>query len=110
MEPKTVPKSALACPMYHARKQIEDPKTPTGPPGETSAPFLVAPFIPGGAGFIGLDLSECGNISVEVSYQLNILSRAETENMRSRFLPVLGIFAGGLVYTVIPRGALAYWS
>jgi hypothetical protein len=30
--------------------------------------------------------------------------------MRSRFLPVLGIFAGGLVYTVLPRGAFGAYD
>ena len=30
--------------------------------------------------------------------------------MRSRFLPVLGIFAGGLVYNVIPRGVFGAYE
>ena len=30
--------------------------------------------------------------------------------MRSRLLPVLGIFAGGLVYTVIPHGAFGEYD
>ena len=30
--------------------------------------------------------------------------------MRSRFLPVLSIFAGGLVYTVLPHGAFGEYD
>jgi hypothetical protein len=30
--------------------------------------------------------------------------------MHSRFLPVLGIFAGGLVYTVLPLGAFGTYD
>ena len=34
----------------------------------------------------------------------------DNPTMRSRFLPVLSIFAGGLVYAVLPRGAFGIYD
>jgi hypothetical protein len=44
--------------------------------------------------------------------QIGVLAARTCDNptMCSRLLPVLGIFAGGLVYTVIPRGAFGVYD
>ena len=34
----------------------------------------------------------------------------DNRSMRSRFLPVLSLFAGGLVYVVLPRGAFGIYD
>jgi hypothetical protein len=36
--------------------------------------------------------------------------RCDNPTMRSRFLPVLSIFVGGLVYAVLPRGAFGTYD